>query len=223
MEQKKFKPFEKVIVKRKDRNEGEWTCCEFSHIKAGYIVTVGGTKYSLEWYDILSFAGNETLVGTSDVPEEVAKLKEEEVTLEPMELIFVFDKLEHKGKLNNLVLGRFSCINGDKINTYDTSLHWTYCIPFSKFNPNDIEETKKHILCVKNGKLVKAIEETLKPTTMNEETNTYLERMRELTKSKEHDVAHGRADDILCELVEKYVTNGVEIVKEYNEVEKWYS
>lgn len=81
----------------------------------------------------------------------------EEVVLKPMELIFVFDKLEHKGELSSLVLGRFVCLNGDKIDISDDGCkHWKYCIPFSKFNPNDLEETRKHILCVKNGKLVRA-------------------------------------------------------------------
>lgn len=32
--------------------------------------------------------------------------------------------------------------------------HWSYCIPFRKFNPRDMEETVKHIYKVSNGQLV---------------------------------------------------------------------
>lgn len=32
---------------------------------------------------------------------------------------------------------------------------YEFCVRFSDFNPNDMEETKKKILCVKNGKVVK--------------------------------------------------------------------
>lgn len=55
-----------------------------------------------------------------------------------------------------------------------------------------------------------------------EETSTYLERMRKC-KSQATDFGHVNADDILCELVEKYVPNGIEIVKEFHSFEKWYS
>lgn len=153
MEQKKeFKPFERVIIRRKDNVNGAvrlWTCAEFSHYNGNFIALVGCYEYDKTMFDVLPFAGNEHLVGTSDMPDE-------EVQLKPLDFIFVFDKLEHKGELSSLVLGRFVCLNGDKIDiSDDMSHHWTYCIPFSKFSPNDMEETKKHILCVKNGKLVK--------------------------------------------------------------------
>lgn len=151
MEQKKtFEPFERIIVKGRYSSPFFWTCELYSHCIGGFMYAVGGRIYEIENYDILPFADNETLVGTSEMPCE-------DVVLKPMEFIFVLDTLESMDELSKIVLGRFVCLNGDKIGIADDMRHyWSYCIPFSKFNQNDMEETRKHILCVKNGKLVRA-------------------------------------------------------------------
>lgn len=57
---------------------------------------------------------------------------------------------------------------------------------------------------------------------MNEDTKSYVERMRKC-ESEDTECAHIEADKILCELVEKYVPNGAEIVKAFNELYKWYA
>lgn len=57
---------------------------------------------------------------------------------------------------------------------------------------------------------------------MNEETKAYVERIREL-ESYDMECAHIEADGILCELVKKYVPDGAEIVKVFNDLPKWYA
>ena len=155
MEQKnKFEPFERIIFRREHLKE-KWTCGEFSHIEGEYYVLAGNECFKIEDTDILPFEGNAHLVGTSDMPCESVELKEGD-------LVAVADDIE------DIVHGyvsirRFSAIVGNNLycreNAHKDSredVAWTYCIPFSQFNPNDMEETKKHILCVKNGKLVRA-------------------------------------------------------------------
>lgn len=153
-----FNPFDRIIVKRKDGigNTILWTCCEFSHYDENYIATVGGNEYDSNLYEFLPYEGNSYLVGTSDMPDEYVELKEGD-------FVAVADDIE------DIVRGyayfrRFSAIISNAIYCkYTAHSHrvcdysWKYCIPFSKFNPNDMEETRKHILCVKNGKLVKAV------------------------------------------------------------------
>lgn len=154
MEQIKFKPFDRVIVKRKEKCN-LWICAEFSHYNGNFIVLVGGYEYNASMFDILPFAGNEYLVGTSDMPEEEVKLVEGEI-------IVVFDSIENLLNVDFCSVRKFlyTCDNAFTTNAnilFTNSNTWKYAIRFSDFNHNDIEETRKHILCVKDGKIVKAV------------------------------------------------------------------
>lgn len=57
---------------------------------------------------------------------------------------------------------------------------------------------------------------------MNEETKEYLDRMN-YCRLMDEEYGHQEADDILCELVQKYVPGGSEIVRVFNELGKWYA
>ena len=141
--EKKFKPFEKVLVK--DHEEvwqpdlyGFWDKCRGRHQT---IVN------SVNDDDILPYEGNEYLIGTTDEPEE-------EIRLEEGEIIFCTDMTDEDSIDKNLCLlqlRRYKGIRGN--NTFDGE--WPHAIRFSDFNPNDVEAIKDKILCVKNGKVVK--------------------------------------------------------------------
>lgn len=142
---KEFKPFDKVIFKYKNKSY-IWVCGFFSNYEDGDIYLIGNdVAFSLDEYDILPYEGNEHLVGTTNEPEEEVKLEEGEV-------IIVFDAY-------NRFFDGVSCVRKFTrvLNTvFETNAaNWSFAIRFSDFNPNDMEETKKHILCVKNGKVVK--------------------------------------------------------------------
>lgn len=158
MEQrKKFEPFERIILKRKNDigYTKLWTCAEFSHYDELWVAVVGGNEYDLNMYDVLPFEGNEHLVGTSDMPEEEVELKEGDI-------IITFDNLRDIDMPFEVSINQFKHLNESSIHVcikdYETEFiaYSNFCIPFSQFNPNDMEETRKHILCVKNGKLVRA-------------------------------------------------------------------
>ena len=146
MEQKKkFEPFERILVKGKGE-EHFWYCAIFSHETDTFVFTIGENSHYKKNYDFIHFAGNEHLVGTSEMPYEEVELKEGE-------LVFAFDGIDSFEDCM-MVLRKFAGIYEDTI-IAGNNFYWEYCIPFSKFNPNDMEETKKHILCVKNGKIVR--------------------------------------------------------------------
>lgn len=147
MGQKKFEPFERVLVRNPKDKYPEWTCDMYSHISDNGDLICVGNYFEAGEYEILPFAGNETLVGTKYLPEEVVELKDGE-------MIVAFSSKDALAYMD-FSLCSFWEIQDDAIKTNTSSL-FKFCIPFSKFNPNDIEETRKHILCVKNGKLVRA-------------------------------------------------------------------
>lgn len=148
-----FKPFDKIIIKSKSKNHAisnVWGCAEFSHYYGDYIVFAGGHAYNIDTFDILPFEGNQYLVGTSDVPEE-------EVVLKQGDIVIVFDDFDSfyfNGRFDGTLSTFNHCSKTDIITSDNTP--WRYCIPFSKFNPKDMEETKKHILCVENNRLIRA-------------------------------------------------------------------
>lgn len=145
--QRKFKCKDEVIVRYNKPG-----CCWFygvvSHSGDDYIVLSGGFRYPYEIYDVLPYEGKEHLVGTTDNPDE-------RITIEPDELVYVFNSMENLDKMV-LALARVEFVNALGIFCKESNTCWEYCIPFSKFNPDDIEATKKEILMVKDGKLVKA-------------------------------------------------------------------
>ena len=142
----KFKPFDRVIVKNKEKHS-VWSCDMVSLATEDAIYTFCRGEIELRHYDILPFEGNFHLVGTSNMPEE-------EVELKNGEIVVVSDSIEYmlKGFGNIRIFRGIDC----GFVRISSSQFYSYCIPFSKFNPNDLEETRKHILCVKDGKLVKA-------------------------------------------------------------------
>lgn len=142
--EKTFEPFERVILKNK--KEGFWFCEIFCHENEAYYFAIGNRPYLKESFYILPFSGNEHLVGTNDIPEEEVELKEGD-------LVVVSDSIDYitKGLGNIRNVQRIN----DKCICISYSEFYKYCIPFSQFNPNDMEETKKHILCVNNGRLVR--------------------------------------------------------------------
>lgn len=147
-EHKTFKPFDKVLVRQSKITE--WECDIYSHYNAMYNThtTIGYDE--VEKYNILPYEGNEQLAGTKDETEE-------EIRLEKGEWLFVSDDFSFRPE--EWFLRKFDkCKNGGiyAFNTSSGKLSgWNYAIRFADFTPNDMTETLKHILCVKNGKIVK--------------------------------------------------------------------
>lgn len=54
----------------------------------------------------------------------------------------------------------------------------------------------------------------------NEQYRALCERMQQLASDADIEAAHGKADDILCEVLDKL--GYTEIVDLYNSIEKWY-
>lgn len=143
METKKFNAFDRVLVRIRIDTPLIWTCTFYSHLdNDGCHVTIGGQIFDDK--DILPYESNEHLVGTTDEPDEVVRLEEE--------YLFVINDIVETPTWWNL-------IQLDYVNSYVffdvEGGKWHYAIRFKDFNPNDMEETKKHILCVKNGKVIK--------------------------------------------------------------------
>lgn len=142
---KQFKAFDKVLV----REGGIWTPDIYSRYSENknkhWCISFG-------WLDednIITYEGNEGLVGTTDEPEE-------EIKLEEGEFIMVADIniiSQYEWTLKRFA-GVFKC--KFKANALDEATYnWRYAIRFSDFNPNDMEETRKHIMCVRNGRIVR--------------------------------------------------------------------
>jgi hypothetical protein len=53
---------------------------------------------------------------------------------------------------------------------------------------------------------------------------TPLEQMRDVLRryGDDEEVGHAKGDELLCRLVRKYVPNGAAVVKEYENLDKWY-
>ena len=62
---KNFKPFDKVLIRV--GNNSKWTCDFFSYYHNGCFHCVGTD----DWSQCIPFDGNETLLGTTDMPDEV--------------------------------------------------------------------------------------------------------------------------------------------------------
>lgn len=142
MKHKQFNAFDKVLVR--DAYD-KWNCDMYSYYdkdeKSHRAIGFGWVLDN----DILPYEGNEHLVGKVEEPEEEIELKEEEYgffcnDIEDKAELWLFDMFE--GEISNEEF----CIVG---------ISFKYFIPFSDFHPNDMKETKKHILCVKDGKIVK--------------------------------------------------------------------
>lgn len=144
---KQFKPFQKVIVKSKIDNK--WYCEFYSHYNAEKNWHTVTTGTSIDDEEILPYEGNEHLVGTFDEPEEI-ELKEGEWIICNDDAKLLMDGIGF--------LTTFSYVDNDTFYTGKSifvATDYNYVVKFSDFNPNDMKETRKHILCVKNGKIIK--------------------------------------------------------------------
>ena len=149
---RKYKPFDRVLARRPSilDNLVPWKADIFSHIdEDGFYITIGLGCITDE--NILPFEGNEHLLGTTDDPEEEIELGDEYM------FGITYDK-DFKPDLDGeIVLGkvkRLATIAKREYFDFDDFVK-TYAIRFKDFNPNDMEETRKHILCVKDGKVVR--------------------------------------------------------------------
>ena len=144
--EKKFKTFDRVLIKD---NDGIWQIDFYSYKDSDdlhHVMTYGESNSFIDEY-ILTFEGNEHLVGT-DLPVD------EEVIIHSGSKIMAFTDNE------NWIYAIFSAvlceINQFEVESSNGSEYRVdKIIRFSDFNPNDMEETKKHILVVKNGKIIR--------------------------------------------------------------------
>ena len=139
---KQFKPFDKVLYRPASTNIWIPDIYSFSDRKEHCVI---GCPNYIEDKNIIPYEGNEYLVGTANEPEEKIALKKGELILCSDSLLALMDGLG--------VINHFITVGCDSIATHPCP--YNYCIPMSKYNPNDLEETKKWILRVTNGKLVK--------------------------------------------------------------------
>ena len=144
--EKKFKPFDKVLI----RGIQYWECSLYNfYDKEAKLHTVISTDEYIHDDNILPYEGNEELVGTSDEPET-------EVKLDKGEWVMVCD--DRSILPENWKIRRYDGTDSSirVFNNSSASLcAWKYAIRFSDFNPNDMEETRRYILVVKNGKIIK--------------------------------------------------------------------
>lgn len=140
---KQFKSFDKVLYR-----SNKYFCWipSFYQLNTGNKHFLIDVEESVSDENIIPYEGNEHLAGIAGEPEE-------EIILEKGELIIcsLFDYLLKKGKGS---VCNYSHITQSSIHTTECS-SFSHCIPMSKYNVNNLEETSKWILTIKNGKLVK--------------------------------------------------------------------
>lgn len=148
---KKFKPYERVLVRD---GQDQWQIDFYSHWskeKEQHITLAYGSGLELTDRDVLPYEGNENLLGTTHEPEEEIKLEVEEWLLcgdTPSDIPTYWTLTQFLKTLK----AKFFCVN---------SYRWAFAIRFVDFNPDDMEETMKHILCVRNGKIVRYKEQKI--------------------------------------------------------------
>lgn len=161
MKHKEFKPYDKVLVK--EMND-YWTCDFYSHYNSEFGSHETLIIKRVEDENIIPFEGNEHLAGTTDEPEE-------EITIEIGE--YCFGAYIHNTRfITDWRIFQFDCIDSDDTfkERFGENRCFNYAIRFSDFDPNDIEKTKKHILCAKDGKIVKYKNEIHKEVSTNSRT-----------------------------------------------------
>ena len=143
--EKKFKPFDKVIIK--PRIDECWSCDLYSHFDKDTGLHETINMAGLNDNNILPYEGNEHLVGSQDEPdEEVKLLVTEKVMAHTNNENWLFATHISVFIVENLFNVRLS--NGEDIKVKKV-------VKFSDFNPNDMEATKAKILCIKGGKIVR--------------------------------------------------------------------
>lgn len=91
-------------------------------------------------------------LGSTDEPEEEIELMEGEWVMvcdEPEECAAEWMLREFRYPLEDFVMVQSMGFAEGDVTDYK------YCIRFSDFDPIDMEKTMKHILCAKNGKIVR--------------------------------------------------------------------
>lgn len=142
--ERKFKCKDEVVVRLKESGS-IWFYGVVSHSDDASVVLSGGFRHPYERYDVLPFNGNEHLVGTTDEPEEEIVLKEGEFILCHDYIELIQDGVG--------TLSRYVDLTVDNIKSRAGTFR--YCIPMSKYNQNNLEETRKWILKVNGDKLIK--------------------------------------------------------------------
>lgn len=145
METKKYKPFDKVIIK--SRIDEYWSCDLYSHLDKDTGMHETINLVGLKDNEILPYEGNEHLVGTTDEPDK-------EIRFKKGELILVFDTISQLNDLE-IKIRPFQAIYAGEDSFCTGKYFYDLCLRFADFSAYDMEETKKHILCVRNGKVVK--------------------------------------------------------------------
>lgn len=139
---KQFNPFDKVLIRPYGLT---WKCALYSHKdKRGIHHMVHGDMVNDR--NIITYESNEHLINTDGKPEE-------EITLAEGELIICSNSTIALKEGIGLV-SHYSDIRNEGIILKNNTSYY-FCIPMSKYNPDNLAETRKWILAVKNGKLVK--------------------------------------------------------------------
>lgn len=148
---KKFKPYDRVLVRD---GRGIWQVDFYSHWSEEWkqhVTLAFGDGLKIDDKDIIPFEGNEQLVGKLAEPEEG-------IELERGEWLMVSDSAEEISSF--AAIRRFFAHASnyffvEAIEAPEIKIHYSFAIRFSDVNPNDMEETRKHILCVRNGKVMR--------------------------------------------------------------------
>lgn len=148
---RQFKPYDRVLVMD---CQGIWQIDYYSHWSESYkqhITLAYGDGMRIDDPHILPYEGNEELLGTTREPEQELTLKEGECILvsdDPADFPFycfirLFDRIE----AGNWFRGtRTVKMESNK---------WRYALRLSDINPANPEGCRKHILCVKGGKITR--------------------------------------------------------------------
>lgn len=139
---KQFNAFDKVLVKAFN---GKWKCSFYSHWDEDFGKHITTANVSYHDYETLPYEGNEHLVGTRQESEEEIELKEGE---------WIMCASGIYNDASEWVLRQFA-LTRETVFLVVNGGYWSYAVCFKNFNPEDMKETKKHILCVKNGKVVR--------------------------------------------------------------------
>lgn len=140
---KQFKPYDRVLVRGCSESPWDIELYSYYNKEKKRHETMG--HYCNDDCNILPYEGNEHLVGTTDDPEE-------EVKLEEGEWIVSFNESEEY--CPPFLIGKFTRLH-QNLFILNECMDKELAIRISEFNPSDIVEMRKHMLCVKNGKIVR--------------------------------------------------------------------
>ena len=136
---KQFEPYDQVLVRTL---EWEPKLFSYSNSDGEYHLTSG--EVVLDDKDIIPYEGNEHLVGTSNDPGE-PDVPDEEIVLNEDELGFASNIISADAT-------DWDFIPFVSTKEYD---YYPYFIRYSDFDPHNMKETMKHILCVNGEKIVR--------------------------------------------------------------------